>query len=266
MPKGHYDRNKSKAHIEPGENSRMVTNALLGLKKPRVDVKDPQAIAERMEEYLNYCIENDISPSVAGCANWLGVHIDTVSAWYSGRRGSPEHQRTASNFYGVLQDIWAQKMDNGSINPVSGIFMGKAFYGYKDTQEIVVTHNNNQEMSVADLIAESKRLPGAETMSLPQNEATQNTIDADFRVLEDDKRYERAVEKKERIEARLIPPEERPARARQKSKKYYDNHKEKVIQNVLNYQAKKRAEKRADKAQKANDADETGQITLNFDD
>lgn len=232
---------------EPGANSKAVVNALMGFKKPRVDVKDTQAIAERIEEYLNYCIENDVSPSVAGCANWLGVNIDTVMAWYSGKRGSPEHQRTAANFYGVLQDIWAQKMDNGNLNPVSGIFMGKAFYGYKDTQEITVTHKTNQEMSIADLIAESKRLPGAETLSLPTNEST-NTIDADFRVLEDDRRYERAVEKRERAEQRKAESEanapKRKAAKKEYLKNYFQEHKEEYNERHRAYR-KRDAEKKA---------------------
>lgn len=281
---GNWNRNKY-SQSEPGANSKAVMNALIGLKKPRVDVKDPQAIAERMEEYLNYCIENDVAPSVAGCANWLGVHIDTVSAWYSGRRGSPEHQRTAANFYGVLQDIWAQKMDNGNINPVSGIFMGKAFYGYKDTQEIVVSNNNNQERSIADLIAESKRLPGAETLSLPQSENTQNTIDADFRVvdkpeevptaeqtpqntpresqtespappqidkpMEDDPAYERASKRWANPVWVGLPKELRPQAKREYNRKRYHANREKRLAQVKEYQAKKKAEKLAEKQQAA---------------
>lgn len=236
--------------VEPGANSKAVTNALIGLKKPRVDVKDPQAIAERMEEYLNYCIENDVSPSVAGCANWLGVNMQTVYGWYTGKCGSPEHQRTASNFYGVLQDIWAQKMDNGTLNPVSGIFMGKAFYGYKDTQEIVVTHNSHQEMSVADLIAESKRLPGAEALSLPQTENSQNAIDADFRVLEDDKRYERAVARKERMEQRkaavIANAPVRKAKKREYLKTYFQENKEAYNERHRKYRARDKAKKEAE--------------------
>jgi hypothetical protein len=32
-------------------------------------------------------------------------------------------------------------MTNGKINPVSGIFLGKNYFGYQDKQEYVVTPN-----------------------------------------------------------------------------------------------------------------------------
>lgn len=33
-------------------------------------------------------------------------------------------------------------MQSGKINPASGIFIGKNMFGYKDTQDVVVTPNN----------------------------------------------------------------------------------------------------------------------------
>lgn len=267
MPKGQYDRSKAKSHIEPGENSRMVTNALLGFKKPRVDTKDTQAIAERIEDYLRFCIENDVAPSVAGCANWLGVVVQTLESWYTGLRGSPEHQRIASNFYGVLQDIWAQKMDTGNINPVSGIFMSKAFFGYKDTQEIVIQNTVKQELSVSDLIAESKRLPGAENMGLP-NPITP-TIDADYRVLENDKRYERAAERAERAAERkaasIADKPRQKAAKKEYLKEYYKEHKAEQLARNEKSKAKAKARKAAEQAQKGDPEQITLDLTLNQD-
>lgn len=36
-------------------------------------------------------------------------------------------------------------MQNGKINPVSGIFLGKNNFGYQDKQEMVLTPNTNNE-------------------------------------------------------------------------------------------------------------------------
>lgn len=33
-------------------------------------------------------------------------------------------------------------MQNGKVNPASGIFLGKNMFGYKDVQDVVVTPNN----------------------------------------------------------------------------------------------------------------------------
>lgn len=144
----------------PGTNRRTLLNAMEALKHPRVDVKDPKAIQERITDYLNFCVEKDISPTVQGCANWLGVAVATLSAWYQGARATPEHQLVAAKFYAIVQDIWAQDMHEGDINNIAGIFVGKSMFGYKDTQEIVVTNRVTNELTAADLIAESKMLPG----------------------------------------------------------------------------------------------------------
>ena len=37
--------------------------------------------------------------------------------------------------------LWENYMQNGKINPVSGIFLGKNNFGYQDKQEHVLTPN-----------------------------------------------------------------------------------------------------------------------------
>lgn len=160
---------------EPGANRRTLLNAMEALKHPRVDVKDPQAIEQRITEYLNFCVEKDISPTLQGCSNWLGISITTLSAWYSGAKATPEHQLVAARFYAIVQDIWAQDMHEGDVNNIAGIFVGKAMFGYKDTQEIVVTSRSSNELTAADLIAESKMLPGGDNL----------IIDGEAKILED---------------------------------------------------------------------------------
>lgn len=248
MPKGQYDRSKAKprGQKEPGANRQALQNALAGYRKSRVDTKDPAAIAERIEEYLNYCMENDLAPGVAMCANWLGVNVTSLQAWYQGQRGTPEHQRVASRFYGIMQGVWEQDMHEGNINPVSGIFIGKAFYGYKDTQEIVVQHTTTEQLSIADLIAESKRLPGSENLALA--DATP-TIDADYKVLEDDKRYERAAERAERAEKRKAEVIANQPRIKERKKAY---HKEYFQEHKEEYNERHRKYRAAQKKKQAN--------------
>ena len=144
---------------ETGTNTRVVRNALASWNLPRIDTKDTAEIEQRIKEYLTYCVDQDICPSVTGCANWLGVSVRMVEYWYRGERGTAEHQRIITKCYNVLQDVWAQDMKEGNINPVSGIFIGKVFYGYKDTQEIVINPKQTEEVSTKDLIEEAKLLP-----------------------------------------------------------------------------------------------------------
>jgi hypothetical protein len=55
-----------------------------------------------------------------------------------------------------MEEIWYDLMQNGKINPGSGIFLGKNMFGYKDIADVVVTPNN----PLQDLDAETaqKRL------------------------------------------------------------------------------------------------------------
>ena len=148
---------------EKGTNSRIVQNALSSWNLPRVDTKNPKAVEKRIYDYLQHCIEKDIAPSVAGCANWLKISVRTLEYWYTGQRATSEHQRIATAFYGLLQEIWAEDMKEGNINPVSGIFIGKVFFGYKDTTELTInTKSRENELSTQELIEQAKMLPHAE--------------------------------------------------------------------------------------------------------
>ena len=41
-----------------------------------------------------------------------------------------------------IEEIWADLMLNGKINPASGIFLSKNWFDYKDVADVVVTPNN----------------------------------------------------------------------------------------------------------------------------
>jgi len=255
---------KDKPQKETGLNRRELLNAMEAVKHPKVDTRDIQAIEQRINEYLHFCLEKDISPSIPGCANWLGINIRTLDGWYTGYRGSPEHQETAARFYGIIQDVWSQKMEDGRINPVSGIYTSKVFFGFREQQEIVIQDGRSQgQLSVADLIAESKRLPGAENLSLTDNA---QTIDAEYKVIEkpieDDEYHQKAVDRKKRADERKAAVEAyapiKKAKRKAYLKEYYQEKPEKFTSHsyrntpegreqynayMREYQRRKRAEK-----------------------
>ena len=45
-----------------------------------------------------------------------------------------------------MEFMWENMMQNGKINPVSGIFLGKNNFGYQDKQEYVLTPNQMGEI------------------------------------------------------------------------------------------------------------------------
>ena len=84
-----------------------------------------------------------MKPSVAGLA--LAMDIDRRYLWEirEGRKGkNPAVADTLKKAMKILDLQMVDYMQNGKINPVSGIFLMKNNFGYADKQEVVVTPNN----------------------------------------------------------------------------------------------------------------------------
>ena len=87
-----------------------------------------------------------MKPSVTGLA--LALDIDRVYLWEirSGKKGkNPAVANTLKRAMTLLDNQMVDYMQNGKINPVSGIFLMKNNFGYADKQEVVVTPNNPLE-------------------------------------------------------------------------------------------------------------------------
>lgn len=145
-PKQHRNRpdlaNYGYENAKPGDNARYLRNALVALELPPIDVADAKQVESRIQQYFEWCISNDQKPKVSGMANWLGVHRDTINSWFRGECRSKTHSDLIKKYYGILEELWESYMQDGTINTVSGIFLGKVMFGYRETSEIVLTPNN----------------------------------------------------------------------------------------------------------------------------
>lgn len=129
-------------NAEPGDNSRYLRYALASWDLPPIDISDPVQVEQRITDYFTYCIDNDRKPNMIGMANWLGVNRDTVKTWKNGEYRGETHSAVIKKAVAMLEELWVDYMQNGKMNPASGIFLGKNMFGYKDTQDVVVTPNN----------------------------------------------------------------------------------------------------------------------------
>ena len=60
----------------------------------------------------------------------------------------------------AIENLWVDYMQNGKINPASGIFLAKNMFGYKDTQDVILTPNTQLSDVPADAIVNKyKELP-----------------------------------------------------------------------------------------------------------
>lgn len=129
-------------NLEPGDNSRFVRHALASWNLPAIDISDEQQVADRIELYFKYCVENDRRPQVIGLCNWLGISRQTLNEWKNGEVRSATHGDIVKRAYGVMEEMWTDYMLYGKVSPPTGIFLAKNWYGYKDVADVVVTPNN----------------------------------------------------------------------------------------------------------------------------
>lgn len=129
-------------NTEAGDNSRFLRYALASWDLPPIDISDPKQVEQRIGDYFTFCVENDRKPNMVGMANWLGVDRRTVNTWKTGEYRGETHSPVIKKAVDILEELWVDYMQNGKVNPASGIFLGKNMFGYKDTQDVVVTPNN----------------------------------------------------------------------------------------------------------------------------
>ena len=141
--------NFGQEHTEPGDNARFIREARIafdgGMDReplPPIDISDPEQVKHRISEYLDFCEMNDKKPSPIAMAAWIGVSRDTLNSWKRGECRGETHSDTIKKAMVLMEEIWYDMMQNGRINPASGIFLGKNMFGYKDVADVVVTPNN----------------------------------------------------------------------------------------------------------------------------
>ena len=125
---------------EPGDNTKALTffNKLNSLVK--VDLNDAEAIQERIDLYFEMCAKYDMKPGMASMALALGHDRRLIWEHTNGRfTKNTEVVDTLKKAAQRLDSMMEFYMQNGKINPVSGIFLMKNNLGYQDKQEIVVT-------------------------------------------------------------------------------------------------------------------------------
>lgn len=112
-------------------------------------VQSNQELAERIEDYIQYCSECQILPTMEGLALYCGYSRSTLFDWKSGRNHG--FNDTVSGFttsalvekaYTILQAFDADMAMNAKVSPVSYIFRAKANWRYDDRVTVEVTQDN----------------------------------------------------------------------------------------------------------------------------
>ena len=172
---------------EPGDNAKYIGVSLQLFNMPSIDLHKPELVQARLDEYFRIHIEADLKPTVAGMAMALG--IDRRRLWEIKANVTDRNQDlptltrdSIKKAYDFMENLWENYMQNGKINPVSGIFLGKNNFGYQDKTEYVVTPNVNSDSDYSADDIKKRYLTDSATLGQLSDSAdspTLSTFDSD---------------------------------------------------------------------------------------
>lgn len=118
-----------------------------------------EVVEARCYDYIEQCMKNQMKPTLAGLALAIGCTRQTLLDYINGNTPIPKENREILQRYNsLLNSLMEDYMMNGKVNPVTGLFISKNNFGYKDTQEFVVNNNNQEESTPETLIEEANLL------------------------------------------------------------------------------------------------------------
>jgi hypothetical protein len=135
--------------LEQGDNTKYLSLGMKLFSLPPIDLKDPEQVNNRLMEFFQIHAEADMKPTVSGMGMALGLDRRRLWEIKTGAKkgGVSDYDLPTTTLvsikraYEYMEILWENYMQNGKINPVSGIFLGKNNFGYQDKTEYVVTPN-----------------------------------------------------------------------------------------------------------------------------
>lgn len=158
---------------EPGQNAVDVSNMYTLMKQPRCDMTSVDAVVDRYDWFIDYCISHDMKPTVAGMALAFGYSRDNLLDIKNGKnKGVPKEVcDTLKRAWDLLTALMEEYMVTGRINPVPGIFLLKNNHGYKDQTETVVVKQDPYETGNPEEIARKYLSGMAPALDVPKENA-----------------------------------------------------------------------------------------------
>ena len=139
--------------LDAGDNTKYLSLGMELFNLPAIDLKKPEQVKDRLNEFFEIHARYDMKPTVAGMGMALGLDRRRLWEIKTGnlKGGTTKYDLptltldSIKKAYEYMEILWENYMQNGKINPVSGIFLGKNNFGYQDKQEMVLTPNTNNE-------------------------------------------------------------------------------------------------------------------------
>lgn len=165
--------------LEVGYNTRRIMFMQAILPTEPLDHNDVAEMERRFNRYLQLCADWDMKIGNQAAYAAIGINKDLVYEWTVRRQTNPAR----TEFIKKVQQFCAMYreglMEDGKVNPVTGIFWQKNYDGMKDQQEVVLTPNTSPlgEQKDAEALRQKylenaygiTELPEGETLELPES-------------------------------------------------------------------------------------------------
>lgn len=157
-----------KAEMPEGYNTRRIMFMQAILPTEPLNTNDVAEMERRFQRYLQLCAEWDMK--IGNQAAYAAIGIDKNTAWDWENRTTMNPAR--STFIKKVRQFCATYreglMEDGKVNPVTGIFWQKNYDGMKDQTEMVVTPNNPLGDAADTQALAQKYLDNADIVDMPE--------------------------------------------------------------------------------------------------
>ena len=134
---GEYQEEKLR-ELVAAKTSELVEMAT----KEKVSLEDVETVKTRTILYLRACEETGTFPSSLGLARSLGYSDRALRNWRTHKPNS-ETAQWLEMFNDLCADVLNQSALKNNANSIVSIFLNKAMYGFRETNELVLTPNTN---------------------------------------------------------------------------------------------------------------------------
>ena len=108
-----------------------------------LDHNDVEEMERRFQRYLQKCAEWDMKVGNMAAYTAIGIDKNDAYEWANRNMGNPARTRFIKKVQKICAMYREGLMEDGKVNPVTGIFWQKNYDGMKDQQEVVLTPNTN---------------------------------------------------------------------------------------------------------------------------
>lgn len=156
---GNPEGSNRQIHISQDDNNRLIGVTMAIASLPDIDLKDAEQVKRRIAEYFDIYAQTNLKPTVSGLAMSLGMDRRMLHSLVTGSYNHKgKYDTTTASLdaikkaYKSLELLWEGLMQEGKMNVVAGIFLGKNNYGYVDqVQQVVIDDSDKQVYDIDEL-------------------------------------------------------------------------------------------------------------------